>query len=149
MGLYKDNVEYTPHNFANTTVTLKDLTDDSTHNVEALHTIEAARKESRWETQEVNSGPSIPVEKPQTAGSVKFTILEASATTDWLNDHIDNRIQIVVSDAGAPNLNCSCKGYLMVHPAVKRDQQADLPEWEIVSPYLKMVGGSYRLIEEA
>lgn len=149
MGQYTDNVDYAPHNFNTTTVTLTALTSGDVHNVQALHTLEAAHKESRWETQEVNSGVSIDVEKPQTAGSVKFSFLEASSTTDWLNDHMEERIKVVVADSNAPNLNLSGKGRLMVHPPVKRDQGVDVPEWEISIKYLKMKGGSYRLIAEA
>jgi hypothetical protein len=148
MALYKDNLDFVPHNFNSTTITLTGE-DGEPHNVQALNSLEVARKESRWSTQEVASGVSIDVENPATAGTVKMTFLEASPTTDWLNAHIDDRIRLVISDANSPNLNCSGSGYLTVHAPVKRSAEVDTPEWELSIKYLKIRGGSYRLVTES
>jgi hypothetical protein len=148
MGEYKDNLDFEPHNFNTTTVTLKALESGDIHVLQALHTLEVSRKESRWTTQEVNSGVSIDVEKPSTAGSAKWTLLDASPSTDWLFDHIDERVQVTVADSNAPNLNCSGKGRLMVPPPIKRADTVDTPEWEVVVKYLKIRGGGYRLVTE-
>jgi hypothetical protein len=145
MADYKDALEWEPHDFNDTIVTL-----DGVHKCEGLNSIEVARKNPKWSTQSVASGAAQEVKDTSREGSIKFTFIESSATTDYIVAAMneDRRVKVQISDANAPNLDCSGRGRVMVHPPVKRGKEVDVPEWEIVIPYLKMQGGSYRVVAD-
>lgn len=145
MGLYKDNVDLEPHNFNDTVVTLKALTTGDTIQVQGLHALSAKRKEDRWSTKSVASGMAMEVEKPATEAVIDFDLFDPSPSTDWLWDHVDERIQIDVNDANAPNMNVAAKGRLQ-HTELKREGEPDVPKWQIVVPYSAIRGGAYNLV---
>jgi hypothetical protein len=145
MGLYKDNVDLEPHNFNDTTITLKAIDSGDQTVLQGLHALSAKRKENRWETKSVASGMAMEVEKPSTEAVIEFDLFDPSPSTDWLWDHIDERIQIAVNDANSPKMNVAAKGR-MQHTELKREGEPDVPKWQIVVPYSAIRGGSYNLV---
>jgi hypothetical protein len=147
MGKYKDQVDYQPHSFNSSTLSITDSTGE-THIAEGLDTVEAEPTEDEWTSQQVASGTAIMVHNPSKEGTFKFTFLEASTTTDFLvailNAH--EPVSFSFTDENAPNLNCSSgQAFLRKHAIIKRGAEADTPEWEFVCPYMKTEGGSYAL----
>lgn len=146
MGLYKDPIEYKPHSFNSSTLTL-----DREHVVEGLDTVECEMDEDEWEQQSVASGATIPVHNPIESGEFRFTFLEASATTDWLTEKLraHGSISFSFTDENAPNLNAnSRRAYIRKRPMLKRGKEVDVPQWILSCPYLKCEGGSYALESE-
>jgi hypothetical protein len=145
MGLYQDNVDLEPHNFNDTTVTLKAIDSGDQHILQGLHALSAKRKEDRWSTKSVASGMAMEVEKPATEAVIEWDLFDPSPSTDWLWDHVDERIQIAVNDANAPKFNVAAKGRLQ-HVEVKREGEPDVPKWQMTVPYSKIRGGAYNLV---
>jgi hypothetical protein len=144
MGLYKDNVALKPHNFNDTTVTLKAIDSGDQTTLQGLHALSAKRKEERWSTKSVASGMAQEVEKPSTEAVIEFDLFDPSPSTDWLWDHVDEQIQIAINDANSPKMNVAARGRLQ-HTEVKREGEPDTPKWTIVVPYSAIRGGSYKL----
>lgn len=146
MGFYQDQVNYEPHNFNNSTLTI-----DGVHNVKGLDTVECEPKEDRWTTKAVASGAAIANAGLSREGTFKFSFLEASETTDYLVAAMnENRpIRFRFTDSAAPNLDCSsAQAFVRKHPPVKRGKEVDVPMWEFVCTFLKCQGGAYKIQAE-
>jgi hypothetical protein len=147
MAQYQDNVDFQPHNLNTTTITLKAVESGDMHDLQGLHAMSAKLKEERWGTKSVASGMSIEVEKAPTDAVIEFDLFDPSPSTDWLWDHVNERIQIAVSDSNSPKTKVSAKGRLQ-HVELKREGEPDVPKWQIVVPYSSIRGGSYNIVAE-
>lgn len=148
MGNFKEQIiEYQPHNFNDTTVTLKGMTSGDIHVCEALNSLEVDETNVKVEISDVASGAAIENIDPRSSGTFKMTFMESSSTTDWIVAHKGERIQITVADSNAPNLDANGRGFIEKHATVKRGKMVDVPEWTLVTPYINIRGGSYRLVE--
>jgi hypothetical protein len=143
MGFYQDQVDYQPHNFNTSTLTL-----NKTHIVKGLDTVECEAKEDTWTTKAVASGAAIANAGLSREGSFKFSFLEASESTDILVAAMNANLPIsfTFTDSNAPNLNCSSRqAFVRKHPPIKRGKECDIPMWELVCPFMKIAGGSYAI----
>lgn len=143
MGVYKDSRDYVDHDFNTTTVTV-----NSEHKVEGLEMLEVEMDEDEVSVQKSGDGLGIFVVDPSTSGTIKLTILEASATNDimWALHKSGASFPVSVLDTAAPNLNCSGKKMKIVkRPVIKRSKEHDMIEWVCIAVYLKAEGGSYSL----
>lgn len=146
MPYYKPAVDYVPHNFNSTVVSVNNPDLDGLHVIDALDTIEVEPKEVRWTTQEVASGASIHVHNPKgRAGTIKITLLDASGSTDILNvlANSDSPTSISIKDANAPNLDCSSLQARVNKVMIKRGEEVDVPEWTFVCTVLNTRSGAY------
>ena len=142
MGSYAEKKNYKPHNIKRTTVTLNEA-----HIVEGLHTFEAEMDEDNTSIFASDDGTALFVENPKRIGTIRLVFLEATATTDYLNDLFDagEPFKITAQDEVAENLNVTGWVRAKRRPAVKRMGQPDMPEWILTGPYVDIKGGSYAL----
>lgn len=146
MTAYKDRINVVNHNFATTTITI-----NNTIKAQGVHMIEVERNEDENEIFEVDDGTAIHVESNSRSGEIRLQILEASPTNDALQSLADQRISfpIGVADSHAPNLNCNGKYFrLKKRPVIVRQKAAQVIQWDFVTTYLNMKGGSYTLVTE-
>ena len=146
MTVYKDDVYTVAHSFNNSTLSL-----GGEHTVDGLEMIEAVRDNDEVVTQAVASGMAVDVENPIQTGILTIQILESSPSTDWLWDKLEEGAAFDVSfkDSAAPNFNVNAKSCRFVRrPNTGRSNEAQVVEWQLACKYLKMRGGSYRLVSE-
>jgi hypothetical protein len=141
--IYKENINFTPHNLNSTTVTI-----GNDHTLIGLHTLEVERDEDECEVVASDDGIAIFSECPITSGKIKFQILEASASNDYLQTLMGTGFAISVSDVNAPNLACKAAQVRVVkQPVLKRERKAQYVEWTLTATYLVLKGSGYKLIE--
>jgi hypothetical protein len=143
MAIYRDRVNYVDHDFNNTTLSI-----DSDHVAQGLQMIEIELDEDETDIQKVADGTGLFVTNPSRSGTIKFQILEASATNDkmWELRESNSSFPVSLLDTAAPNLNCR-GSYCRIGkpPVVKRGKEADVVEWMCKCIYLDVKGGSYSL----
>lgn len=148
MGYYQPPVAFEPHNFNSSTLTLNSPDLDAAHVVEALDTVEVEFKENRWATSAVASGQAIFEHMPSLEGTLKLTLMEASASSGILSQLARSNSPVTFSftDENSPELNCSsAQARVEKHAVVKRANEVDKPEWVFVCTYLKCESGGYRI----
>lgn len=143
MGVYRDRINYVPHDF-NTTV----LTINSEHKAVGLDSLTVARAEDAVTVKTVGDGTGIPELNPSREGTITFSVLEASATNDYMWDLYEagTAFPVSVLDSNAPNLDASgtyC--YVSKVPDLVKSKEHSVVEWTCICVYLKMRGGSYTL----
>jgi len=143
MGVYKDRRDYVDHDFNTTTLTI-----DGEHKAEGLEMIEVEKTEDDTTVKEAADGLGIFVVRPSKSGTIKFQILEASATNDimWALRSGGSSFSVSVLDVAAPELDCNAaKARISKAPVVKRGIDHDMVEWTLIAVYLDVKGGSYSL----
>jgi len=144
MGGYKDRQNYVDHDFNNTTLTI-----NGEHNAEGLESLEVTYNEPRSTVSEVADGMAIFNVNNSKTGTIKFSIMESSATCDIMWDLWAARstFPVAVLDTASPNLSVSagqCRfGEL---PPIKRSGEVDVVEFTLNATYMDARGGSYSLV---
>lgn len=152
MPYYKPPVNFEPHNFNSSTFTVNSPDLDGAVTIDGLDTIEVEFTNNRWGTQSVASGMAIHTHNPSKEGTVKITLLEASASSAILSQlaRSDAPITVTFTDQNSPDLNVSSgQARLEKHAMVKRSNEVDTPEWVFVCTYMTCESGGYALQEVA
>lgn len=143
MARYKDPINYVAHNFNNTTILI-----DGEHKALAVHMIECEMAEDENGVYKVDDGTGIFWEETSREGVFKLQIMQASSTNNKLYElfEANNQFQFAVTDANSEEFNCSAqKCKIKKRPVEKRAKEHDVVEWEIISIYMTLKGGGYRL----
>ena len=143
MAVYKDRRNFKDHDFNNTSLLIA-----GEDKAEGVEMIEVELDEDVTTVQKVADGTGIFANNPSRSGTIKFQILEASATTDvmWALHKSNEAFSIGILDPTAPNLSCrGAKCRIGKPPVIKRGLEADVVEWVCVCAYLDVFGGSYSL----
>jgi len=143
MAKYKDRINYVDHDFNNSSLTI-----NGAHVAQGLESIEVELDEDEVDVVKVGDGTGIFVNDPSRSGTIKFQILEASATNDvmWALRTAGTSFPISFLDSSAPNLDChgnNCR--IQKPPVVKRSKEVDIVEWVCKCVYLDVKGGAYSL----
>lgn len=148
MPYYKPPVNFEPHNFNSSTLTVISADLDGPVTIDGLDTIEVEFTNNRWGTQASASGMAIHTHNPSKEGTIKITLLEASSSSATLSQlaRSDAPITVTFTDQNAPELNCSSQqARVEKHAMVKRSNEVDTPEWVFVCTYMTSESGGYRL----
>jgi len=141
---YKTRRNYVDHDFNSTTLTI-----NGEHKAEGLEMIEVERTEDETVVVESGDGMAMFSNSASRSGTIKFQVLDASATNDvmWDLHKAGTSFKLSVLDVAAPNLDCKgaqCR--VQKRPIVKRSKEVDVVEWVCIVAYLDAVGGSYTLV---
>jgi hypothetical protein len=143
MGKYKEAIHTVAHNFKNTTLTI-----NGEHKVDGLDALAVERDEDEVSTMAAADGMASFVETSIQTGTITFSHLEASPTSDYMWDLYEtgDTFKAAVVDSAAPTLDCSA-AYCRVAkaPVVTRTREGQMVEWVLRTTYLKSRGGSYSL----
>lgn len=148
MPYYKPPVNFEPHNFNSSTLTINSPDLDGAVTIDGLNTIEVELTNNRWGTQSSNSGMAIHTHNPSKEGTIKITLLEASSSSAILSAlaRSDAPVTVTFTDANSTELNCgSGQARVEKHAVVKRSNEVDTPEWVFVCTYLTCESGGYKL----
>ena len=148
MPYYKPPVNFEPHNFNSSVLTINSPDLDGPVTIDGLDTLEVEFTNNRWATQSVASGMAIHTHNPSKEGTIKCTLLEASTSSETLSAlaRSDSPITVTFTDQNAPLLNCSSgQARVEKHAMVRRSNEVDTPEWVFVCTYLTCESGGYRL----
>jgi hypothetical protein len=121
---------------------------NGTDKAEGLEMIEVEFDEDEVTVQKVADGTAIYSTNPSRSGTIKFQIIEASATNDvmWTLRKNNTSFSIGILDPTAPNLTCrGAKCRIGKPPVIKRGLECDIVEWTCICTYLDARGGSYSL----
>jgi hypothetical protein len=143
MAKYKARRNYVDHDFNNTTLTI-----DGEHKAEGLEMIEFELDEDENTIQKAADGVALINNNPSRSGTIKFQVLESSATTSimWALRTANRAFKVSMLDTASPELDCKgafCR--IGKPPIVKRGLNGDVVEWLLICPYLDVLGGSYTL----
>lgn len=144
MGIYRDEVNMTPHNFNTSTILI-----DKEYKAEGTEMFEVELDNPTTTVTAVSDGMAILNDSPIRTGKIKIQVLEASPLSNKLWDLYDSNRQFPIQflDSNAPKFNCGAKFLKPEKPPVeKRAREVDVVEWIFIAPYLKVRGGSYKLV---
>lgn len=147
MTVYKDVVNFVPHNLVNSVFTV-----DGENNLNGIETIEVEFDEDEVTFQAVADGMAIANENPIRKGQLRVSFLEASPSSKVMWDLRESGafFPVSFSDSASPDLKANgqyCR--IMKPPVLKRLNETDITEWVIVTGYLKARGGGYKLVNAA
>jgi hypothetical protein len=135
---------YKPHELNSSVLVINNETQ-----AEGVDMIEAERNSDETTIVTSADGLSLPSINPDQSGTIKLTVLEASATTDVLWDlyNAGDPFSVGVSDDVSPKFDVKGQNcYITKAPIVRRGPDADRVEWTFVCGYLDIRGGSYDLL---
>ena len=143
MARYKQQKNYAAHNLNNCTVIL--FNDNYKIVWEGLESVEAELDQDENTTESSADGLAIFIQHPELTGTIKVVGLEASASTDEVNELFDSNEQFRFSCTVAKSDNFKITVVCMVQkrPATKSMKEPDKPERAFTCTYLFANGGSY------
>lgn len=144
MSIYKENINYEPHNF-NTS----ELLFNNEIKGESIVSMACELIEDETTIQSFSDGTAQAVIHPMKGATFTIEIADSSPTTSklWNLRAAGNAFPISFSDANAPELKVNAQQcFFAKSPAVRRGTDVDIVEWTFVTPYAEMRGGSYKLL---
>jgi hypothetical protein len=142
MGKYKDAINFVDHDFATTTVLINGETV-----IQGLHSLEVEYDENETEVFMVDDGTGQFVASQGRSGTIRIGLLEASPSTDEIEDlrEAGSQFSISATDANAPKLKvvgqyCKCEK----PPVIVRGKTPVVPVWTFKVVYLTGRSGSYK-----